>query len=590
MQLTLVWIAVAAQVRVWVGCKTSAERSQLFREAWLWTAPPIVLWMVTVLALHGVRLGSLACLLVWLTGWSLLRFLPQRNSRLHPGLLALWTIFGIGMSLQGDLTPSMQRDWSLIHGALGAFCLMMIALACLLSQEESDRVERFLGPGGVKTALTMAGLAFVMSVLPIDQVKRGAWVLAMLASLLGFAIVWTRTAQYNRKPGNWRQQWKMWRAGVYMAAIPTAVLVQPLGGTSDFAPALVLGAAILTTGALSGQKKAAVTLFATSLLVGYFCYAVAHRPFRLVTRVHDVLLPAHASSEQQMQALWSCARGGLLGRGCGHYILVNGACACSVGGAHLIRPAVVLPTTDGILSILGETHGLVGLAALTVLVLLAALWLWEEARCSSTLCRRAWFGGVWAVWLCTQLFTLGWAFGRFPVIGLAAPLTTGGWWTLFLWSVVIAVSVVLNLTEEGENHEGLFLIRVAKRPVWERSMVMLPVTALIFTAYLWTGGVQYGLVSRTKTLTTCFTDRKNEDRAWEAILRGAVQCKNKGNIVVNPKASFQDLDRRRVEQWISARIYQSGKGDGQIAVRPGAFRQSEPSGLGTVLRLAGKGK
>jgi len=557
--LAVLWLTVSALAAAWWA--GSEEKRRQWTEVSWWLLPlPFALWLGAAAWVHGVQSDMVGAAVSWSTGWLLLRCLLQRSTLTTArGLMAALELAGLGLALFTDAAPFLRRAWLLQHSALTLFGVLLIGGAVWVARHRPDWVQGFFGPPGVDWALGLATAALPAHFLPWG--KTATWALAMGAYLLGVTAVASRTAARPSVPANLYQWGLKWRWALVMAAIPTGVLLL----LSDLAPSLVLLFTLTTTFWTLGQWWPGVGLLAFggfSLFVGYQIGV----PARLVERIHLVLRPTEGGSSQQLEALWALARGGLWGRGVGHFVLTP------------------LPVTDGIGALVAETVGVFGVLAVLALVGLVGFWLWQEAQNASALRQRAWSAAIFTCWSLCHLWTWGWSAGRWVIMGLAAPLISAGVFNALFWTGVLALSVASALLPRSRA-PSLHVLNA-----FPASARLWPVFPGLLGALVLTGLLQHGVFQREATLMSVFVDRSGESRCRDAVLSGAVTVRS-GRPWLNQQRLPADLkqreeDRQRLQQWLEKGIFVVDE-EGHLTYDFSAFRRSEPSGLGTVLRLAG---
>ena len=227
---------------------------------------------------------------------------------------------------------------------------------------------------------------------------------------------------------------KFKRAFPFLLVLALAIMVER---QPDLATAAVIIAGAVAIIAVAGvTRKSLVILAAASVvLVGA---AIADQPYRLerLTSHSARWEPENIRGRgyQTVVSETALARGGVFGVGLGQ------------GVAKHTLPA---PTTDFVLTTVGEEFGLVG--ALFVVMLLALVsWrlLWLAARAPDRFGRLALVGfGVWiGVQACTNVLMVN---GSVPPIGIPLPfISYGGSSLLALW-----MAVGLSMTMAGKQSE-----------------------------------------------------------------------------------------------------------------------------------------
>lgn len=568
---------------LWAGSET--ERSAHARSAWQLAPLPVMLWFLLAAWAHGGRRDAGVAAAVWFAGWALLAVLSRAHARgAAPALIALWVLAGIGLALQADLAPSMRRAWLREQTLLS----LVLAGAVVVAPRGREWIVSWLGgrdwrPTVIRLALALAGLAVLAVFIP--ALRTGIWALCMLAYLLGVAVVAARTAEQEWKPVTVPTWFEAWRPALVMAAAPTVALLLLVPGRKepDFSPALVLTVVLLVTFLVTRQRGAAVALFLAASVTVLVAYQV-QKPRRLVQRIEGVLRPEDAASDQQMQALWGLARGGIFGRGVGCYVLVDGRSAAGrvAAAGRAPRPALALTETDAVWGLVNETTGACGTVAVLLLAAVVAVWLWQGATRSRDLTARCWFAAVTTAWTLCHLWTLGWTVGRWPIMGLACPLLSGGIYNMLLWSAVLGGSFGLAGIPMGSP--------ASPDPPADPPHPLRPVAlgALGLALWILSGVWLFGIQAPEATLQRVFQGRQAEAAAWKAVHTGQIAVRH-GRLEIVAARLPADARRRkqaraRYEQWIGQRAIFIVRG-GRVSVDSFAFRQAEPTGLGAVLRL-----
>lgn len=584
--LTGLLAAAGMLVAAWSAGSEEVRIRRLWA-AWRILPIPVLLWLALVIGAHGFRFGCMLSAAVWLTVWAAARLLIRPQTvRAAIGLLAAWGLYGCALALIADLSPSLRCSRDIEHAVWAASFAGSAAAAVWIGLKKPQWLSELWGPTGIKVAIGLTVLTLLAPLVP--PLKNGTWVFGVFAYLVGVVAVAARTAERDEVPIGLYQWWLVWRWAMVMAAMPVALLLLRFRGMPDFSPSLVLTLVLLVTFWLTRQRRAAVILFVFSIFVVFIGYSL-QLPHRLVSRVQGVLMPTEARTDQQLQALWCSARGGVFGRGVGHFIVVGGACACRSEVGRKPQPAVLqLPATDSVWGIGAETVGSIGTAAMLVLVGLVATWLWSESARSRCLRRRCWFAAVFTVWSLCHLWTCGWTAGRWPIMGLAAPILSSGFYNALCWCALLALSTALAVTPE--DRAPAVDRATTGRPVSGRPDTLLPALTVLLAVWVATGFLQHGIFGRERTLLLVYNDRLSENDARTAVLNGWVVAGADGSPRVADERIPRDLKDRaekksRLIRWLKQAVFRvDGK---RVRVEPLAFRMQEPS-LGSVLRLAGE--
>lgn len=491
--------------------------------------------------------------------------------------MSLWLLLGVKLALIAGVESKMvpQRDflsrlginWLEREGAMMLFGFLLVSLVC--RQGDGWITQKLFGTPEwwwFWCVLSLASLA--LTFLPF--VRTGGWAFAMFAYLLGSTIVISRIASWIAIPANLRQWMDKWWPAFVIAFVPVFALLLPFGRPSDFAPALSIWLAFIFTWCFIGQPLAATVLGGITSGFVLTCYLLGF-PARLVERIHLLLLPSEGPSDQQIQAMWAIARGGLLGRGIGHIVTnPNG------------YVAVPLPITDGIWSILSEALGFWGWSAVFALVGLIGWWIFHDMNLARDLRQRVLFFGAGFLWFFQHFATAAWTCRAFPIMGLAAPILSAGIFNDLFWFATFGLLLQLSLNP--------LPTQVVRLPIPSIPKFIISFFAL-FALLILTNMLRHSVLGRERVLTEAFQDRKLETFCREAIWRGWVVTKD-GRVVLNEQRLKEDKVSQRAKRLLSSFVERGvfGSSHGVTFLRAESFRRSEPSGLGILLKMAREGE
>lgn len=555
------------------------QRRSRTRLAWKTMGGTFVLWFIEMAARHsGLCEGWWAAVIVTGCGWA---FLPRVSRlvchRLALVLHAVWLLVGAHLAIMTGITPFFHRPWGPQQAALMAGGLCLMALVLFFGRTRPEILASLWGSGGVKAALALTVVAALMS---FTSFASGVWAMSSLAYLIGITIVSSRTEARRAVPGNLGQWWEIWKWPIVMASLPGATLLLPTKHhTPDLAPAVILALCLLVAFGVLGQRRAAVLLFGLAIGLGGICLGLGV-PHRLAGRLPDVLRPEDAGSPQQIRALWSLVKGGLVGDGT--FTLVGGL--RSVDALRLDihqQPLTPLSATDAIWTLTAEQDGALGVLSLLVCAGIVATFLYTEATGAKDYIRRVFHSVVLLYWCLSVLLSVGWVLNRLPVTGVASPILSAGIFNAVFWSVLLALAAAMAVSSRTVGEEWQ---TKAQPPTG----TLAPVLMVFIALSVWNlTGLSAAVWNREESLSLIYEGRADEDTALDAIAYGQVGV-NQGRVVV-----FDDVIRRAaihpqrranlIHRWVKKGVFRATR-DGRVLIRAHAFRQAEPT-VGEALYL-----
>jgi len=571
--VTGLWAAGIAIACAWIGDEGTRLRRALY--AWRLLPCPLLLWVVLASFAHGFKPEMAAALAVWATGWGLMYYLlrPETLSTAL-GLMPALSLAGIGLGAVCDLSVAYRYPWILRQSSVVMGQIALCGVGVLLGLRFPTLVDQLSRPIGIRVALGLVAVAFLLRVAP--QTAGHGWAPALLAFLLGVSIVASRTASGRAIPVSIVQWLHKWRWAILIASMPvvTTVVLRP-----DFSPVALMASLLLFAFAPLCELKAAIALFAIAAASVTTAYMIG-QPTQLVDRLHIALSPADGVSDQVVRCIWALSRGGPFGRGVGHFVLTDGRCACTNEG-EFRYPATTLALTDGVFAYLAETIGVVGTLGVVLQYTLLVYWLWWEMTNAVSLWKRCWFATVMGCLALSTLWTLGWITNRWIVMGLATPLLSAGYVTGTFWGILLGVSAA-NAVSRQSNYWNV----PSPRELIPRSshllLVLLPAILLIFCGE---GLLRHGWYGREAAIKLVYKNRLSETFCRDALLRGWFRVSG-NRIVVNEAMLRNENQPEQVEDRLRKCLdYLRLTEDGRIDVDPVRFMQEEPSGIGRVVRL-----
>lgn len=545
------------------------------RSAWTALPAPVTLMFAGGVAVYGLRVLPLVALTTWLVLWLFLRKLVKTEGSRYMYLEPFLLLAGVALALTADVGRFLHaRNWLLLQLTLTVVGSTGIGCAIWASRRWPHWSRYFCDSTGMRVATGLCVLSLVAAAVP--ALRQGVWVPASLAYLLGTSIVVARRAELGVFARNLTQIAYHHRFTFAAAALPTAVLLSPVGRLSDFSPALLLIVALVAMLAAAGEKRAALAVagvVALTLIAAYH----AGIPSRFVERVDVMLCPSRAHNDQVIGTLWAMARGGLLGSPF-HMTLANGAQAWGNAELSQARPAVYLPLTDAVWAALGETGGVAMVLAVLGVCAACGVCLWRSVTRENDLTRRCFATGTFVLFGMQAFCSAAWVTRASVVMGLSTPILAVGVWSACFWTILIANSAAT--TEQASA--------IASRRQTEKPSIAVPAAMALLALIIATGAVKTAVTDREKTLATVFSDLGQETEAWTSIRAGMVVPDANGQAYICeknlPAAEPQRTHKQRqLQRFLHSGVYVSRRGS--LAVDAAAFRQSEPSGLGTIIRL-----
>jgi cell division protein FtsW (lipid II flippase) len=574
--LTSIWAVGVTIACAWVG---GDEETRLRRALYAWRLLPcpLLLWLMSASLAHGFKPEMAAALAVWATGWGMMHYLLRPETLPTAlGLMPAFGLAGIGLGAVCDLSIAYKYPWILRQASVVGGQIVLGVVAVIMGLRFPALVDQLSRPTGIRVALGLVVAAFLLRVVP--QTAGHGWAPALLAFLIGVTAVASRTASGLAIPVSAVQWLHKWRWSILMAMIPTTITVvfRP-----DFSPGALAAAALMFAFAALGERLAAVLLFLLAAGLVLNAYLVG-QPALLVNRIQDSLKPQEAESSQGIGCIWAISRGGLFGRGVGHFVLSDGRCACTEGDFRY--PATALAITDGIFAYLVEAIGVVGTLAVLLLYMLSTYWLWWEVKNASSLWRRCWFAVVMGCFALSALWTIGWVTNRWCVMGLATPFLSAGYVAGLFWGILFAVSAASAVSRPASYWS--VPSRREAIPLASRLILVLPQIALLISSV--EGLLKHGWYARETAIMLVYQDRRTENLCRDALLKGWFLVSG-GRIVIDRVKLRSENQSQQVEERLRrCLLYLRLTEDGRIVVDPVRFSQGEPSGLGQVVRLAGE--
>lgn len=586
------WGVLALLVVAWrAGCSPHS-----LEQVWRLLPLPFAIGLGIVLTHLGMQPGIGLAVFAWATGWLLLGiFVKREPSMLALGLLALWTLVGIGLVLMAASAPfasdaaerRFPRQWLSEHSILLLFALCASVGTVWLRWKRPERLEGLLTQIG-KLALFCLAVSILLGLvalankfgIPLPRVSRvGPWAFAVLAFLICAALTGGNAAELLAAPANiyqWLLKWRWFLATGFLAIL--ALLF-----STDFAPTLLLLINFAVIFTVLGQPRVGAGIaFATA--IGLYASYWLGVPARLQERIHLMFSPWIAPSAQLAETLWAFARGGVFGQGLAEYFVVREGEAqrayVAVTHAESFRHSVALLKTDAVWAFVAETSGIAGMMAVLGLAAVVSLWLWHEVIHATDCKSRTWFIVVASTWVLWMLTTLAWHVGCVPIMGLAVPFLSAGLFNSLFWIILFTISLAVasNCRISVEFTEPYTPL---PRLAW-----LLPAAAGLFAILTFAFVVSASIISREKNLQRIFYDLAEENRCRLALVSGWVApCEGKPQIQEAKLPADSGRRRRikaRLQRWITSGVIVVR--DGRLTCIKTAFHRSEPSGIGSMLR------
>ena len=570
-------VSISAQL---LGGPAGSVRRRAHGRNAIYFALTTIVWGFLLLGLRQDFDGWLVwALITYVVGIAGIWLLQQRNwasSEWLAGVLAFWTLCGVGLLIQADTAPGLKGAWVAKQTAGCWAFILTLAAGSALVRFCPLLVGRAFGRGPlwVGWGVLLVALGFLF----LPDLHRASWAVCLAAAFIVVPSLVKRAAGSRTMPVTITQIWVRWRTPLLAAIGPVVVLLLPArltGHSSDYAPVLLVAGLTLGCYWAAGQRAGAAGLTAAAIICGWGLYR-AGQPARVIPRVQAVLEPAAASSSQGIRAIWMHCRGGLLGRGLDHY-------ATRPYGSRQLADAP-LANTDSVFALQGEIFGVVGVVSALVLVAVACVVLGRRAGRLSDCGHRALVVGASLVLAIITASTCGWTVGRLPIAGLCAVGIGGGLTAGLFYGVLYGAAFAL--VSADRQRQSLPAPYVAE-PETQRRRQDAPVwVAVAVLAIIALSVIQVGVLQREKYLATPYEGRPSEALAHRAINSGWVAIGEDGVEFVSERAPGGDGIKGKLERWIDAEAIRLSPDGAEIVVETGAFRETDLTGLGRALMLS----
>lgn len=496
------------------------------------------------------------------------------------GPLAVLLLIGLQLGYQGDLAAYQEprRPLVTVLCLIILFSLTAIGVrypACLNLVRQKRRAWCVV----LGFAL---GLALIQNAL--GKAAGPAFAPATVAFLLATSYALARDLQRRPRAGPWTARFG-----------DTLVVCCVVGGvipvlTRDFSVALLVASCLVVL--LLAYKQSAAAVAATGLiglLLGVI-YATSRIP-KLNERIDILLRPQLAVDSQVDSYLWAQALGQSVGRGAGRWVTAIG---------NPPKPMIPLPGTDGVFAGLAHTTGVLGVTLTLFSFLILILWLLRRADTLGTqpdLWGAVFFRVTAHVCAVTVLAAGAWVSRCFLMVGFAAPLITYGYWVNVLWAVVLACVFAHAIHQDGLTQERPDLasppgVGAAVLPLTPAYIVGERVLLSLLFALLAARYLCVGITFQPTYLAHVYTGEAHREWLEKALAASVFEIKNNRVQTCDPPPKGWRKKSLRERAAYAAHIglvrIDTKSGTSRLTLAPpGAFYQTEPTGIVQLLRDAG---
>lgn len=550
--------------------------------------PAAILFCGVVFLGQGVLLGAQDLTLLgvgytalWSAGVLLVAWMPGLPALLR--LLFLGNLFlqAVGTALTHTLSPDpWGRIWT-----RPAIEVLLVFLACVAGAawgnrttlDQRLRLSAWLEEYGAWVAVCLLVLNVSMWFVPF--LRYQAWTACMVSALVGGAILSGRIGAHRAVPSSPARWLTHWRPAIFMVALPTAVLLNPLANP-DFTPAVLIGLLFLAMLIALGQWKASITIALMALTLAYGAYTLRASTV-LARRVDNWRAPTAGISSQQIEGIWSVCRGHLVGLGIGHAISPSGESVAGFTSQQRRITSPPLAATDGIFATAFQAFGVIGGTLLLLWVAMPGMLLFHLASKTNIPTARAWLAGVATLYAAMMALTVMWPLGQLPILGAQAPYVAGGRIGGFMWCAIMGTSAVIPVLFPATSPPN---IRVQQTGRHGLTGMGIAFAIVLFIACL--GLWRLGWLAREELLACPYQGNFQESWAREAALRQWVICRD-GRAQVNPAIRPDTKkEQQRLQKYLEQGHFVI---DHQRVTVNSSFRQFEPT-LGLLYYYARKSR